>query len=145
MMTMNGRSRIPNALVVLCSLLPIGSAGCGAGGEADLGLNVDVGISPTPPVVGATRLLVSVSDSEGNPVVGAEVRVEGNMSHAGMAPVFGNAQEEGDGVYVVPGFRFTMAGDWILTVRVTLPDGRQGSYEHATDVLSMSDRGGTSS
>ena len=94
-------------------------------------------------MVGATRLLIEVSDAAGGPVAGAEVRVEGNMNHAGMAPVFASAVEEEPGMYVVPGFRFTMAGGWILTVRVTLPDGRQASYEHATDVLSMSEGDGS--
>ena len=47
------------------------------------------------------------------------------MSHAGMQPVSGEAQEQGSGDYIVEGFQFTMGGDWILTVRATLPDGTQ--------------------
>jgi hypothetical protein len=66
----------------------------------------------------------STSGTPPGPLEGAEVRVEGNMSHAGMVPVLATAQEEAPGIYAVSDFRFTMAGDWILTTRATLPDGR---------------------
>lgn len=121
----------------------VGVAGCAPSEQGGLGLTVDVDISPTPPLVGPTRLLISLSDSAGAAVEGAEVQVEGNMTHAGMAPAFGTAQDDDEGMYVIPGFRFTMAGGWILTVRVTLPDGRQGTYEHPTDVVSMTARDDT--
>lgn len=136
-------SKTAAALAAVSCIVAIGVAGCAPSEQGGLGLAVDVGISPTPPLVGPTRLLISLSDSAGAPVEGAEVQVQGNMTHAGMAPVFGTAQEEGDGMYVIPGFRFTMAGDWILTVRVTLADGRQGTYEHRTDVVSMTARDDT--
>lgn len=136
-------SRTAAALAAVSCIVAIGVAGCAPSEQGGLGLTVDVGISPTPPLVGPTRLLISLSDSAGAPVEGAEVQVQGNMTHAGMAPVFGTAREEGDGMYVIPGFRFTMAGDWILTVRVTLADGRQSTYEHRTDVVSMTARDDT--
>ena len=131
------------AVAAVSCIVAIVMTGCAPSEEGGLGLTVDVGISPTPPLVGPTRLLISLSDSAGAPVEGAEVQVDGNMTHAGMAPVFGTAQEEGDGMYVIPGFRFTMAGDWILTVRVTLADGRQGSYEHRTNAVNMTARDDT--
>ncbi len=136
-------SRTAAAVAAVSCIVAIVLTGCAPSEEGGLGLTVDVGISPTPPLVGPTRLLISLSDSAGAPVEGAEVHVDGNMTHAGMAPVFGTAQEEGDGMYVIPGFRFTMAGDWILTVRVTLADGRQGSYEHRTNAVSMTARDDT--
>ena len=135
--------RTAAAVVATSCVVVIGQTGCAPSQQDGLGLTVDVGISPTPPLVGPTRLLISLSDSAGAPVEGAEVQVEGNMTHAGMAPVFATAQDEGEGKYVIPGFRFTMAGDWILTVRVTLADGRQGTYEHPTDVVSMTARDDT--
>ena len=131
------------AVAALSCVVMIGQTGCAPSERDGLGVTVDVGISPTPPLVGPTRLLISLTDSTGTPVEGAEVQVEGNMTHAGMAPVFGTAQDEGEGMYVVPGFRFTMAGDWILTVRMTLADGREGTYEHLTDVVSMTARDDT--
>jgi hypothetical protein len=85
-------------------------------------------------VVGPARLIVSLADSLGNPVDGAEVRVEGNMSHAGMVPVMDTAMARGEGLYVVPDFRFTMGGDWVLTITATLPDGRTSTLHKSTDV-----------
>jgi hypothetical protein len=45
------------------------------------------------------------------------------MSHPGMAPVAATVTERPDGIHDVY-VRFTMAGDWILHVTGTLPDGR---------------------
>jgi hypothetical protein len=135
--------RTAASVAAVSCVVVIGVTGCAPSQEDGLGVTVDVGISPTPPLVGPTRLLISLSDSAGVGVEGAEVQVEGNMTHAGMAPVFATAQDEGEGMYVIPGFRFTMAGDWILTLRVTLVDGREGTYEHRTDVVSMTARDDT--
>lgn len=110
------------ALLLLPALL---LGGCRGEMEAgDSGLALDVAISPTPPSVGPARLIISLVDSAGTPLDGAEILVEGNMSHAGMAPVVDTALAEGPGKYGVPSFGFTMAGDWVLTLRATLPDGR---------------------
>jgi len=57
------------------------------------------------------------------------------MSHAGMVPVVDTAQAEGPGSYGISDFRFTMAGDWILTLRATLPDGRWVRVERPTKVV----------
>lgn len=46
------------------------------------------------------------------------------MSHAGMTPVFAEAQETSDGTYRAS-LELSMAGDWVVVVRAVLPDGRQ--------------------
>ena len=43
------------------------------------------------------------------------------MSHAGMTPVFGTAQEVEAGHYQGT-LHFTMAGDWVILVKATLPN-----------------------
>ena len=111
------------ALGILLPVLLLG--GCrGEVEQSDPSLTLSVAVSPTPPAVGPARLIVSLADTAGRPVDGARITVEGNMSHAGMVPVLDTARARGDGTYSVPEFRFTMAGDWILTVEATLPDGR---------------------
>ncbi len=115
----------------LLLLLP----GCrGAPEQGDPGLQLELGISPTPPAVGPARLLISLADASGAPLEGASIRVEGTMSHAGMAPVLDTAVAEGPGRYAVPSFRFTMAGDWVLIVRASLPDGRWRELRRDTRV-----------
>jgi hypothetical protein len=46
------------------------------------------------------------------------------MSHAGMRPEFGEAREIGAGRYQ-GGLAFTMAGDWVVLMHVTLPGGQK--------------------
>jgi hypothetical protein len=50
------------------------------------------------------------------------MRLEGNMSHPGMRPVFGTAREVAPGTYEAP-LELPMGGDWFLLVDATLPDG----------------------
>jgi YtkA-like len=50
------------------------------------------------------------------------------MSHAGMAPVFADAKEIEPGRYQ-SNMELSMAGDWQVSARVTLADGRQFDRE----------------
>ena len=50
------------------------------------------------------------------------------MSHAGMAPVFADAKETETGRYQ-SSMDLSMAGDWYVSARVTLADGRQFDRE----------------
>jgi hypothetical protein len=111
---------------------------CGCRGEAEVGdpgLALTVAISPTPPAVGPARLIVTLSDTSGAPLEGAVIVVEGNMSHAGMLAVVDTAVAEGPGAYGIPEFIFTMAGDWILDVQATLPDGRWVRTRYPANVV----------
>lgn len=79
---------------------------------------------PEQHVVGSSQLALTLLDAAGRPIDGAtDVRLRGDMSHAGMEPVLATASAAGDGRYVAD-FEWTMAGDWFVTVEATLPDGR---------------------
>lgn len=112
-------------LVLLAGL----AVGCSRGGESGDGSADDVTmefeITPDPPDVGPAVVEVVLTDADGEPVNGAELEIEGNMSHAGMEPVIVDATGGQDGRYASDGFEFTMGGDWIITVSGTLPDGRE--------------------
>lgn len=99
-------------------------AGCGRRAETWDGVSVEHEITPQPPRVGTARIALRVSDAAGRPLSGARVELEGNMAHAGMRPVFGEARESGPGRYE-SALEFTMGGDWVILVRLTLPDGRE--------------------
>ena len=87
--------------------------------------SIDLILPPTELKVGATNLLVSVVNADGQPIEGASVDVVGNMNHAGMAPVIVEDNTTlTDGNYVIP-FEWTMAGDWFVDVAVTLADGQK--------------------
>ena len=81
-------------------------------------------IAPDPPKTGPASFTLKLADSAGNPVNGARISLEGNMSHAGMRPVFSEAREVESGRYEAT-LDFTMRGDWIILLNITLPDGRK--------------------
>jgi hypothetical protein len=74
--------------------------------------------------VGTATFTLRVADASGRPLSGARVSLEGNMTHPGMRPVFAEARELEPGRYQ-SSLEFTMGGDWVVLVRVTLPDGRK--------------------
>jgi YtkA-like len=106
-------------------ILLITLSACQRGSSKDIPeIGIELTVSPNPPSVGAATVSLALSDVDGRPIEGATVELEGNMSHAGMAPVFAQAGEVEPGHYEAP-FQFTMGGDWFILVKATLPDGRR--------------------
>lgn len=99
------------------------AAGCGGPAETASSVRVEHEISPHPPRVGHATIDLRLSDGAA-PVTGARVTLEGNMNHAGMAPVFAGAHEVEPGRYRAS-LEFTMGGDWVVLVRAALGDGRR--------------------
>ena len=84
---------------------------------------IDLVITPQPPKVGDATLNVTVTHGQ-QPLAGVQVAVRGDMTHAGMAPVLGSAKTDAQGKMSLP-FKWSMAGDWIVTITVTLADNSQ--------------------
>lgn len=100
------------------------AAGCQPPAQSTSEIQLDWSVKPDPPRVGPATVSLSLADEKtGRAVEGAEVRLEGNMSHPGMKPVFGDAREVAPGKYEAP-LEFTMGGDWFILVDATLRDGR---------------------
>ena len=115
--------RLLPVLFALAALTPAGCPGPGAGdGAADVKL--DLAFRPGPPKVGPAEAVVTLTDGDGRPVRGATMKLEGNMNHAGMAPVFADATEAEPGRYTAA-LEFTMGGDWFILVSATFSDGRK--------------------
>ncbi len=108
------------ALVLVVLVVP---AGCRNRDEAGKDVKVGLKVEPSPPRVGMAKVLLEVTDADDRPVEGAKLKLEGNMSHAGMKPVFADAREEKAGRYRAD-LEFTMGGDWFILVDGTLADGR---------------------
>ncbi|HKE56394.1 MAG TPA: FixH family protein [Pyrinomonadaceae bacterium] len=85
---------------------------------------MDTQITPQPVRVGAAMVRLELRDLSGQPLSGAHILVEGNMTHPGMKPEFGEAKEVEPGRYQAP-LEFTMAGDWLLIYHVTLQSGEK--------------------
>ncbi len=132
--------RVAVWLLALAALLAV--AGCqrvSRQATADSGLQIDLITPLFAPVSGPATLHVELRDEAGNPVQDATVRVRGDMSHAGMLPVLGEADRVRDGVYDIP-FEWTMGGDWVLTVDAELPDGRRATDRFNVGVVADGDQ-----
>lgn len=92
-----------------------------AGGLGDQ-VQVTLRFQPDPPAVGFARVTLTLADAAGNPVRLGQLRVEGNMNHAGMKPVFTRFEEVEAGRYEGM-IEFTMGGDWYLVVSAESRDG----------------------
>lgn len=112
-------ARGTNSIIGLC-LLCLFVVGCRSSSSVDVTVAPEV--TPQPPRVGQATITLRVTDASGNAITGARVKLEGNMSHAGMVPVFADAAEVEPGRYRA-NMELTMAGDWIVLVHITLPHG----------------------
>lgn len=132
-------------IAMLLMVLVLALAGCRESQQDDdnEGASSDVSITvsydPNPPAVGDATLLITLTDADGDAISDATVSVRGDMDHAGMVPVEGEAEGGEDGVYSIP-FEWTMGGDWILTVTATLEDGSTVTEE--VEVNGVSSDGG---
>src|SRR5204863_3975550 len=105
-------------------LLLVLTAGCSKGGPRENAedVKVDFSLKPEPPKVGKASVTVKLSDSDGKPLTGATLKLEGNMNHAGMKPVFADPKEVDPGRYEA-NLELTMGGDWFVLIQGTLADG----------------------
>jgi YtkA-like len=117
--------RLRPSLLWLAVCLTISAvAGCQPPAETAPEIDLNWRVTPDPPRTGPATVSLTLTDTAaGRPIEGATVRLEGNMSHPGMKPVFSTAREVRPGQYEAP-IEFTMAGDWFLLVDATLHDGR---------------------
>ena len=109
------------SVVVLCVGLAL-LLGCRRQNESLSYLTITYEVSPQPPRVGQTSITVDLTDVSGKPLTGAEVTLEGNMSHAGMLPVTAAATEVSPGRYRAI-MELSMAGDWNITAHVKSANG----------------------
>jgi hypothetical protein len=87
-------------------------------------ITIEHEITPQPARVGTVTINLKLFDGSHQPVTGARIAIEANMSHPGMGPTFGNAKETAPGQYQAP-LELTMGGDWIVFVHLTLSDGQK--------------------
>lgn len=80
-------------------------------------VNIVVTSNPSPAMKGDVELFFAVTDKDGKPIEGAEVKVSAeHPSMAGMG-MSGLATDQGGGKYSIKA-NFSDSGDWVLTVSV---------------------------
>lgn len=87
-------------------------------------VNIHYQVDKTPTIIADAIATVTITDMSGSPITDAVVKVTGDMAHQGMMPISGKGEHTKNGRYDVL-LRWTMAGNWIMTVNVMLADGRQ--------------------
>lgn len=100
--------------------------------------DVQLELTTTNTLIGETTLLLAVTDKDGNAITDpGALRVRGDMSHAGMVPVFAETDQSSNGVFSLP-FTWTMAGGWIVEASLTLPNGERAAETFNFEILSES-------
>ena len=104
-------------VVLLVAALPM--TGCIAS-PPEPTFQVTLRLSPTPPLIGPTRVIIDVADVGGASVTNVAVSVEGlPEERTGRRATVGMARQEGTGRFVVPGFDLDVGGPWTITATVT--------------------------
>jgi hypothetical protein len=107
---------------LLCFLCLFVAAISGCSSQSSTEVFVAHEVLPQPPRVGQVEIRLRLTDASRKPLMGAQIKLEGNMSHAGMSPVFVDTVEVAPGEYRA-NIELSMAGDWVILVHMTLPDG----------------------
>lgn len=113
-----------HALVAFTSVGLLAVAGCHQAARQPDDVVIESEILPRPLEAGPVTLNLKVQDAASRPVTGARIELEGDMSHPGMAPVFGEATESAEGYYSGR-LDLPMGGDWVILMHVTLANGRK--------------------
>ena len=120
-----------NRISLLC-LLCLFVAGCRS--EPPPEVFVAHQVLPQLPRVGQVEIRLRVTDASRKPLTRARIKLEGNMSHAGMSPEFADTTEVAPGEYRA-NMNLSMAGDWVVLVHLTLPDGSKLERQFEMTVL----------
>jgi hypothetical protein len=110
------------AALAMSGFLLAGVAACRHAAGDTHGLTFHETMTPQPARVGAETLAVQMADAQARPVAGANIQIEGDMAHPGMAPVFSGARETAPGTYEAQ-LDFNMPGDWVVLEHIRLADG----------------------
>jgi hypothetical protein len=102
----------------------LSTSGCKKEVEPAPAVTIECAIGPRPLRVGVATITLRLKDISGKPVVGAHIALEADMSHSGMSPVFGKAEEVSAGQYEGR-LELEMSGDWVVLIHVTLADGQK--------------------
>lgn len=124
----SSRAAWSSVLILLLTLVLLVACGSSTPAASDAAVQITL-----LPGTTADSLQVQLHNPDHTPLTDATVTLEGNMNHAGMAPVIGepvqdSADGASDGVYTIP-FQFSMLGDLIITVKVELADGAEATQD----------------
>jgi YtkA-like protein len=109
--------------VAVLALAIFVAPGCSRSSRSPNDVSFVLASDPQPPRAGRNTFTVTLTSQTGQPVAGAQVSLEGDMSHPGMSPAFADAKEIAAGKYQAR-LDLSMLGDWTVTAHIQLPSGR---------------------
>lgn len=109
-------------LPIAFAVVLLGS-GCRRQAGPSAGITLTHEITPHAVRVGPASITLNLKDAAAQPLTGAHITLEGDMTHPGMEPVFGEANEISPGRYQGH-LEFGMGGDWVVLVHATLQNGQ---------------------
>ncbi|MGA2743054.1 MAG: FixH family protein [Candidatus Sulfotelmatobacter sp.] len=118
------RQKLARRLAGFVCAATLFTVGCSRPVELPPFVEIEHEISPQPARVGPVTVTLKLADATGKALTGAHIAVEADMSHPGMNPLFAEAKEAEPGRYQAH-LEFQMAGDWVILIHVTLPDGKK--------------------
>lgn len=118
-------------LLMLANLQAVGCANT-TGIPADIDFRYES--DPNHPRVGPNIFTVTLTSKAGERLAGAHVSLEGDMSHAGMSPVFGDGREIEPGRYQGT-LDLNMRGDWTVLFHIKLANG--AAFERQADIRNI--------
>jgi hypothetical protein len=107
---------------VLVALAGLYAIGCSRPPGALRNIAFTYESDPKSPRAGLNTFTVTLTRGSGQPLAGAHVSLEADMSHAGMAPVFAEAGELAPGRYQGT-IDLNMRGDWVVLFHIKLTSG----------------------
>jgi hypothetical protein len=100
------------------------ASGCNGRSDVASAISVQFETTPRAPRTGPVSIALQLKDASARPVTGAHIELEGDMTHPGMAPVFGHGKEVEPGRYRSE-LKLSMPGDWVVLLHVKLASGQQ--------------------
>jgi copper(I)-binding protein len=98
--------------------------------------DIQIDLQASETIVGETMLTLMVTGDNGEPLSNpGTLSIRGDMRHAGMVPVFAEAESATAGVFSLP-FEWTMAGSWLVEASLKLPNGDVASETFPFEILS---------
>jgi hypothetical protein len=99
------------------------TSGCSKSSDVSRDVDFACETEPKAPHLGRNTFTVTLNGPNRRALAGANVSLEGDMSHPGMRPVFGEAKEINPGRYQGT-LDLPMPGDWTVLFHITLPNGQ---------------------
>jgi hypothetical protein len=109
--------------LVMLALAVFLAPGCSRSSSAAKDVGFLLASDPKPPRAGRNAFTVTLTGPAGQPIPGAQVSLEGDMSHPGMSPAFASAREIAAGKYEAI-LDLNMLGDWTIIAHIQLRSGR---------------------